>query len=297
MQPTERNGAWSEATASRYGGLGGGSGWKWRRFGTKCVSRPKSSSSDNSLLLGLLKKIVNGCKFVNVPPFDVSWQNTKEYWSIVSPLHINLQVASFQRCKHVLTCQITGMHPLQVVVPLCNVLYSTHSIHFSTADQNLYFKLTMSGNKCKAVAMKLIQLYTSRYCTVILKMFSLFVVFVFYVLFKPIIVQYYTSHVVRVVNNLPANAVDVRDMGLIARSERSPGGGNGYPCQYSCLENSTDRGAWQGTVHGASKSQTRLSSWAHCIAYCVSRVPRPTLLDLQRSWTYKRALGMELVCK
>ena len=41
---------------------------------------------------------------------------------------------------------------------------------------------------------------------------------------------------VLVVNNLPANAVDVRDMGLIAVSEGSSGGGNGYPCQYSCLE-------------------------------------------------------------
>ena len=181
---------------------------------------------------------------------------------------------------------------------LC-VLYCTIHIAYISVLQTRIF---ISSSRCpetsvKAVAMKLIQLYTSRYCTVILKMFSLFVVFVFYVLFKPIIVQYYTSHVVRVVNNLPANAVDVRDMGLIARSERSPGRRNGYPCQYSCLENSTDRGACQATVHGASKSQTRLSSWAHCIAYCVSRVPRPTVLDLQRSWTYKRALGMELVCK
>ena len=58
---------------------------------------------------------------------------------------------------------------------------------------------------------------------------------------------------VLMVNNLPANAVDVRDMGLIAGSERSPGGGNGYPCQYSCLENSTDRGACQATVHGPQR--------------------------------------------
>ena len=39
----------------------------------------------------------------------------------------------------------------------------------------------------------------------------------------------------------------------------SPGEGNGYPLQYSCLENSTDRGAWQATVHGVLKSQTQLS--------------------------------------
>ena len=38
-----------------------------------------------------------------------------------------------------------------------------------------------------------------------------------------------------------------------------PGEGNGYPLQYSCLENSMDRGAWQAAVHGVTKSQTRLS--------------------------------------
>ena len=39
-------------------------------------------------------------------------------------------------------------------------------------------------------------------------------------------------------------------------SERSLGEGNGYPLQYSCLENSMDRGAWQAIVHGVAKSQT-----------------------------------------
>jgi len=39
---------------------------------------------------------------------------------------------------------------------------------------------------------------------------------------------------------------------------RSPGEGNGYPRQYSCLENLMDRGAWRATVHGVTKSQTRL---------------------------------------
>ena len=51
--------------------------------------------------------------------------------------------------------------------------------------------------------------------------------------------------------------------GLISGSERSPGGGNGNPLQHSCLENSTDRGAWQTTVHGVAKSWTRQSNWAH----------------------------------
>ena len=58
--------------------------------------------------------------------------------------------------------------------------------------------------------------------------------------------------------NLPDSAGDTRDMGLIPGSERSPGGGNGTPLQYSCLENPMDRGAWWATVHGVIKSQTRL---------------------------------------
>jgi len=40
---------------------------------------------------------------------------------------------------------------------------------------------------------------------------------------------------------------------------RSPGDGNGNSLQYSCLENSMDRGAWWGTIHGITKSQTQLS--------------------------------------
>ena len=48
----------------------------------------------------------------------------------------------------------------------------------------------------------------------------------------------------KVVKNLPANAGDARDMGSIPGSGRSPGVGNGNPLQFSCLENSMDRGAW-----------------------------------------------------
>ena len=58
-----------------------------------------------------------------------------------------------------------------------------------------------------------------------------------------------------VVKNLPASAGDTRDMCLIPGSERSPRQGNGNPLQYSCLGNPTDRGAWQLTVHGITKSQ------------------------------------------
>ena len=49
------------------------------------------------------------------------------------------------------------------------------------------------------------------------------------------------------VKNPPANAGDVRDVGLIPGLGRSPGEGNSYPLQYSGLENSMDRGTWQAT--------------------------------------------------
>ena len=58
------------------------------------------------------------------------------------------------------------------------------------------------------------------------------------------------------VEKVPANAGDTRDAGSIPGSERSPGEGNGNPLQYSCLENSMDRGAWQAAVRGVAKSQT-----------------------------------------
>ena len=49
------------------------------------------------------------------------------------------------------------------------------------------------------------------------------------------------------------SACNAGDSGLIPGSGRSPGRGNGSPLQYSCLENSTDRGAWRDTVHGVAK--------------------------------------------
>ena len=63
----------------------------------------------------------------------------------------------------------------------------------------------------------------------------------------------------QVVKSPPANAGDLRDAGSISGSRRSPGEGNGNPLQYSCLENSMDRGAWWATVHGVAKDQTQLS--------------------------------------
>ena len=62
-----------------------------------------------------------------------------------------------------------------------------------------------------------------------------------------------------VVENPPASAGDIRDVGSILGSERSPGGGNGNSLQDSCLENPMDRGVQEATVHGVKKSWTGLS--------------------------------------
>ena len=55
------------------------------------------------------------------------------------------------------------------------------------------------------------------------------------------------------------SACNAGDLGSIPGMGRYPGEGNGYPLQYSCLENPMDRGAWWATDHGVAKSQTRLS--------------------------------------
>ena len=56
------------------------------------------------------------------------------------------------------------------------------------------------------------------------------------------------------VKNLPDNAGDIRDTTSIAGSGRFPGGGDGNPLQYSCLENPMDRGGWRAMVYRIAKS-------------------------------------------
>ena len=68
-----------------------------------------------------------------------------------------------------------------------------------------------------------------------------------------------TMHPGAAAKNPPVKAGDAGDAGSIRGWGRSPGGGNGNPLWYSCLENPMDRGAWQATVRGVAKSQTRLS--------------------------------------
>ena len=64
---------------------------------------------------------------------------------------------------------------------------------------------------------------------------------------------HWASQVALVVKNLLANAGDIKEVGSIPGSGRSPGGGHGNPLQYSCLENPMDREAWRATVHGVTK--------------------------------------------
>ena len=56
------------------------------------------------------------------------------------------------------------------------------------------------------------------------------------------------------------SACNAGDTGSIPGSGKFPGEGSGYPLQYSCLKNPMDKGAWQATVHGVTKSDTQLSN-------------------------------------
>ena len=74
------------------------------------------------------------------------------------------------------------------------------------------------------------------------------------------------------VKNPLASAGDVRDTGSIPGLGKSPGEGHGNPLQYSCQENTMDRGAWRAIVHEDIKSQTqlkRLSTYILCVCVCV----------------------------
>ena len=73
----------------------------------------------------------------------------------------------------------------------------------------------------------------------------------------------WASQVVLVVKNPPVNPGDFRDARSILGWGRAPGGGQGNPLQYSCLENAVNKGDWQGTVHSIAKSQTGLCLHTH----------------------------------
>ena len=85
------------------------------------------------------------------------------------------------------------------------------------------------------------------------------------------------------------SACNAGDLVLILGSGRFPGEGNGYPLQYSCLENSMDRGTWQASVHGVAKCLTWLSNWhfdfvsvnASCVLSCVQLFETPWIVACQ----------------
>ena len=74
------------------------------------------------------------------------------------------------------------------------------------------------------------------------------------------------------------SACNAGDLGLIPGLGRSHREGNGYPCQYSCLEHSMAIGAWQATVHGVAKSRTRLTNSHFHFHFLLSDKPQsPTV--------------------
>ena len=75
------------------------------------------------------------------------------------------------------------------------------------------------------------------------------------------------------VKNLPANGGDTRDVHLIPASGRSPGVGNDNPLQYSCLEKSMDRGAWQATIHRVAELETTEHVEQVCTLWSLSLPP------------------------
>ena len=95
------------------------------------------------------------------------------------------------------------------------------------------------------------------------------------------------------------NAEDAVDVGSTPGSGRSSGGGNGNPLQYFCLENPMDRGAWQATIHGVAKSQTRLSYTEHkhlkfhscCSIWQESQDSEGEKVDLEL-WGLAEAVGL-----
>ena len=78
------------------------------------------------------------------------------------------------------------------------------------------------------------------------------------------------------VENLPVNAGDERDVASIPGSGRSPGEADGSLIQYSCLGNSMNRGAWWTTVHVIAKSQRGLKQLSHTCIYISIKQGPPT---------------------
>ena len=84
--------------------------------------------------------------------------------------------------------------------------------------------------------------------------------------------------------------LDKRDAGLIPGSVRSPGGEHGNPLQYSCLENSMDRRAWQATVHRVAKVGHEWSGLAHTHPHKKKhKTPKTVISDATCNWCFQGA--------
>ena len=107
---------------------------------------------------------------------------------------------------------------------------------------------------------------------------------------------------VLVVKNLPANAGDVRNMGLIPGTGRSLRGGHGNPLQYSSLEDPMGRGAWWATVHRVAESDTNeatshIHTHIHTHTPSKSRVTNLMIFPLQLMSHSNSAVYFVISCK
>ena len=105
-------------------------------------------------------------------------------------------------------------------------------------------------------------------------------------------------------SEIKASACNAGDLGLTPGSGRSPGEGNGYPLQYSCLENPMDRGVWWATIHRVTKSWTRPSNFTFTFTFfpphgilnkaCILEDHTPNEMDFYPGKELKTALMNEL---
>ena len=103
----------------------------------------------------------------------------------------------------------------------------------------------------------------------------------------------WSSQVALVVKNLPDNAGDARDIGLIPGLRRSTGGGNGLPLQYSSIENPVDKGAWWATVHRVTKSWTWLKWFSTHTYFYTHREPKTFGIKLgEILWRKNQAIDL-----
>ena len=94
------------------------------------------------------------------------------------------------------------------------------------------------------------------------------------------------------VKNLPTSAGDIGDSSLIPGLGRSPGGGNGNPLQYSCLEKSMDRGAWWAATYGVTKSWTWLNMYRHTHSvFSLGIITYPSNFTLKNASSLKASPG------